>query len=179
MKDKAASFLCLVIILLLGAFYSFTLLRSHLENPKVSTMYENYYIKKNLRNYNVNQTQIYIPGTAFDMTFERAWILSRDGWSIPESDGSGTVFSGKGSLVFGLYYVPDSLTLRADIEVPEAAEIKVRSGSTERVLKFPEKGHYLLQADLDVSEMTNDYNVLNHVYLESDKSIIFYRLSLD
>ena len=179
MKDKAASFLCLALIVVLGAFYSFTLLRSHLESPKVSTMYENDYIRKNLRNYNVNQTQIYIPGTAFDMTFERAWILSRDGWSIPESNGSGTVFSGKGSLVFGLYYVPDSLTMRADIAVSEPAVLKVKSGGTERVLKFPEKGHYLLETDLDHSDMTNDYNALNHVYLESDKSIIFYRLSLD
>ena len=156
MKDKAASFLCLALIVVLGAFYSFTLLRSHLESPKVSTMYENYYIRKNLRNYNVNH-----------------------GWSIPESNGSGTVFSGKGSLVFGLYYVPDSLTMRADIAVSEPAVLKVKSGGTERVLKFPEKGHYLLETDLDVSDMTNDYNALNHVYLESDKSIIFYRLSLD
>lgn len=179
MKERAASFLCLAVILVLGAFYSFTLLRSHLESPQVSTMYENYYIKKNLRNYNLNQTQIYIPGTAFDMTFERAWILSRDGWSIPDSNGAGTVFSGKGSLVFGLYYVPDSLTLRADIEVSGATELRVKSGSTERLIKFPEKGHYLLETGLDVSGMTNDYNALNYVYLESGKSITFYRLSLD
>lgn len=179
MKDRAASFLCLALILVLGAFYSFTLLRSHLENPRVSTMYENYYIKKNLRNYNSNQTQIYIPGTAFDMTFERAWILSRDGWEIPDSNGAGTVFSGKGSLVFGLYYVPDSLTMRADILVSEPTVLKVKSGKSEKVLKFPEKGHYLLEAELDVSDMTNDYNALNYVYLESDKSITFNRLSLD
>ena len=69
--------------------------------------------------------------------------------------------------------------MRADIAVSEPAVLKVKSGGTERVLKFPEKGHYLLETDLDVSDMTNDYNALNHVYLESDKSIIFYRLSLD
>ena len=56
---------------------------------------------------------------------------------------------------------------------------KVKSGKSEKVLKFPENGHYLLEAELDVSDMTNDYNALNYVYLESDKSITFNRLSLD
>lgn len=69
--------------------------------------------------------------------------------------------------------------MRADIQVSEPTVLKVKSGKSEKVLKFPEKGHYLLEAELDVSDMTNDYNALNYVYLESDKSITFNRLSLD
>lgn len=105
--------LIILAILGLSAYYLAVLyLATH---PSVSYAYRLYYLEMKTRFWNRNQTLAYIPGTRFDMVNDRAWILSRQGWSLPKDDGTGSEFSGKGGLYFTLHKEPGKLRLEADV----------------------------------------------------------------
>lgn len=111
--SRTVKTLIILAILGLSAYYLAILyLAAH---PKVSYAYRMYYLEFKTRFWNRNQTLAYIPGTKFEMTIDRAWILSREGWSLPKDDLTGTEFSGKGGLYFTLHRVPENFRLEANI----------------------------------------------------------------
>lgn len=108
--------LFILAILALSAFYLAVLYQA--AHPKVSMAYRMYYLEMKTKFWNRNQSLAYIPGTPIDLVKERAFYLTRQGWSKPNEDGSGSEFDGDGGLYFTLHRVPGKLRFEGQLTTP-------------------------------------------------------------
>ncbi len=162
----------------LSAYYLAVLyLATH---PQVSYAYRLYYLEMKTRFWNRNQTLAYVPGTRFDMVNDRAWILSRPGWSLPKDDGSGSEFSGAGGLYFTLHREPGKLLLEADVRTAKAGT-HLSFGVGEQwhsELVLPKPGPYHLVVHLPAGLLGADPLQVNYIAMTGSHPVRFQSLQL-
>ena len=170
--------LFILAILGLSAYYLAVLyLAAH---PKVSYAYRLYYLELATRNWNRNQTLAYIPGTRMDMVVDRPWILTRQGWSIPSEDGSGSLFSGKGGLLFTLHAVPGKMSFQAEVRVAKPdthLEFSVADKWHEKVT-FAKAGSYRFIVPVPEGLFIADPLAANRIDMTSNHPLRFQSMQL-
>ena len=169
-----------IILTLLGlsAYYLAVLyLAAH---PNVSYAYRLYYLEMKTRFWNRNQTLAYIPGTRFDFTKERPWILSRQGWSLPKDDGTGSVFLGQGGLYFTLHRGPGPLRLEAEVRALKAnTQLTFSVGERwHSELTLPHKGAYRIQVPIPANLFIADPIQVNYIAMTGSHPVRFQSLQI-
>lgn len=170
--------LFILAILGLSAYYMTVLyLAAH---PKVSYAYRLYYLEMKTRFWNRNQTLAYIPGTRLDMVNDRPWILTRQGWSLPKDDGSGSEFAGKGGLLFTLHRVPGKMSLQAEVRV-QTANTKLEFNVGEQwhdSISFTQVGPYNFIVPIPSGLFIADPLAANSISLRSNHPLRFQSMQL-
>jgi len=165
-------------ILALSAFYLAVLfLAAH---PKVSMAYRMYYLEMKTKFWNRNQTLAYIPGTPIDLVIERSFYLTRQGWSKPKEDGSGSEFSGDGGLYFTLHRAPGKLRFEGQLSTPvDNVELSLSVGSawTHR-LRFDKAGATSFSVELPSGLFVADPLTPNLISLHASHALLFQSLKL-
>ena len=169
-----------IILTLLGlsAYYLAVLyLAAH---PNVSYAYRLYYLEMKTRFWNRNQTLAYIPGTRFDFTKERPWILSRQGWSLPKYDGTGSEFLGQGGLYFTLHREPGPLRLEAEVRALKAnTQLTFSVGERwHSELTLPHKGAYRIQVPIPANLFIADPIQVNYIAMTGSHPVRFQSLQI-
>ena len=170
--------LIILAILGLSAYYLAVLyLATH---PSVSYAYRLYYLEMKTRFWNRNQTLAYIPGTRFDFTKERPWILSRQGWSLPKDDGTGSEFSGQGGLYFTLHREPGPLRLEAEVRALKAnTQLTFSVGERwHSELTLPHKGAYRIQVPIPANLFIADPLQVNYIAMTGSHPVRFQSLQI-
>lgn len=165
-------------VLGLSAYYLVVLyLAAH---PNVSYAYRLYYLEMKTRFWNRNQTLAYIPGTRFDFTQERPWILSRQGWTLPKDDGTGSEFSGKGGLYFTLHREPGKLRLEAEVRALSAnTELTFSVGDRwHSQLLLPHPGAYRIEVPIPAGLFIADPLQANYMAMTGSHPVRFQSLQL-
>lgn len=170
----------IIILTLLGlsAYYLAVLyLAAH---PDVSYAYRLYYLEMKTRFWNRNQTLAYIPGTRFDFTKERPWILSRKGWSLPKDDGTGSEFSGQGGLYFTLHREPGPLRLEAEVRALKAnTQLTFSVGEQwHSELTLPHIGAYRIQVPIPANLFIADPLQVNYIAMTGSHPVRFQSLQI-
>ena len=165
-------------LLCLSAYYLVVLYLAR--HPDVSYAYRMYYLEMKTRYWNRNQTLAYIPGYRFDMVNDRAWILSRQGWTLPKDDGSGTEFTGRGGLYFTLHRVPTALRLVAEVRnMQPNNQLTLRIGAWQQDVVLKEKGPQRLIVPLPTDTLVADPLEANHIEMQSLAPIRFQTMMID
>jgi hypothetical protein len=180
MMTRSVKFFFILTFLALSAFYLYVLYLT--KHPDVSMAYRMYYLDKKTHIWNRNQTLAYIPGTLMDLTNERERCpyISREGWDIPETDGSGSPFTDKGGLYFTLHQEPGALKFQGTLTTKSAnTELSVSIGEKwSQTVKFdkagPQQFELLLPAGLFIADPLEP----NYVSLHSNQSIMFKTFKL-
>ncbi|WP_152536732.1 hypothetical protein [Tolumonas lignilytica] len=144
--------------------------------------YRMYYLDKKTHIWDRNQTLAYIPGSLMDLTNERERCpyLSREGWDIPEVDGSGSPFSGKGGLYFTLHREPGVLKFEGTLTTQEAkTDLTISVGKTwSQTVKFDKAGSQQFVITLPAGLFIADPTEANYLSLQSNHSIKFKTFKL-
>ena len=165
-------------VLILSAYYLVVIyLAAH---PNVSYAYRLYYLEMKTRFWNRNQTLAYIPGTRFDFTKERPWILSRQGWSLPKDDGTGSEFLGQGGLYFTLHREPGPLRLEAEVRALKAnTQLTFSVGERwHSELTLPHKGAYRIQVPIPANLFIADPIQVNYIAMTGSHPVRFQSLQI-
>ena len=165
-------------VLVLSAYYLVVLyLAAH---PNVSYAYRLYYLEMKTRFWNRNQTLAYIPGTRIDLTPERPRILSRQGWSLPKDDGTGSEFSGLGGLYFTLHREPGPLRLEAEVRALKAnTQLTFSVGERwHSELTLPHKGAYRIQVPIPANLFIADPLQVNYIAMTGSHPVRFQSLQI-
>ncbi len=177
---RSVKFIFILTFLGLSAFYLYVLYLA--KHPDVSMAYRMYYLEKKTRIWDRNQSLAYIPGTLMDLTNERERCpyLSREGWSIPEKDGSGSAFAGTGGLYFSLHRVPGELTFEGTLTANAAdTELKISVGDKwSQTVKFDKAGSQKFEISLPAGLFIADPAEPNYLSLQSNHPIMFKTFKL-
>jgi hypothetical protein len=180
MMTRGVKFIFILTFLALSAFYLYVLYLA--KHPDVSMAYRMYYLEKKTRIWNRNQTLAYIPGTLMDLTNERerCSYLSRDGWDIPEKDGSGSPFDGKGGLYFTLHRETGVLKFEGTFTTKTAnTELSISVGDKwSQKLKFDKVGVQNFELTLPTGLFIADPMEPNYISLQSNHSLMFKTFKL-
>lgn len=176
--SRTVKALFILALLCLSAYYLAVLYLAR--HPDVSYAYRMYYLEMKTRYWNRNQTLAYVPGYQFDMVNDRAWILSRQGWTLPKDDGTGTEFTGDGGLYFTLHRVPKRLRLVAEVRNPRADNhLTLRIGDWQQQVTLNVKGPQRLIVPLPAHLLVADPLEANYIALKSQAPIRFQTMMID
>ena len=176
--SRTVKVLFLLALVGLSAFYLAVLKLAR--HPDVSYAYRLYYMELKTRFWNRNQTLAYVPGMRFDMVNDRAWILSRPGWTLPKDDGTGTEFTGKGGLYFTLHAVPAHLRMVADVRNMQADNtLTLRLGDWSQTVHLQAKGPQRIIIGIPVTTLIADPLQANYIDMQSRSPIRFHAMTLD
>ncbi len=170
--------LFILLILALSAFYLGVLyLAAH---PNVSMAYRMYYLEMKTKFWSRNQTLAYIPGTPIDLVTERAFYLTRQGWSKPDKAGRGSEFSGEGGLYFTLHRVPGRLRFEGQLTTPvDGVELRVSVGTQwSETLHFDQAGANRFAVELPSGLLVADPLTPNLISLHASHALLFQSFML-
>ncbi|TXH61731.1 MAG: hypothetical protein E6Q86_07925 [Tolumonas sp.] len=177
---RSVKFLFILTFLALSAFYLYVLYLA--KHPDVSMAYRMYYLEKKTRIWDRNQSLAYIPGVLMDLTNERERCpyLSREGWDIPEKDGSGSLFSGAGGLYFTLHREPGVLKFEGTLTAKKAdTELTIKvSDKFSKTVKFNDAGVQTFELTLPSGLFIADPAEANYLSLQSNNPIMFKSFKL-
>lgn len=177
MSRLLKAFIILTVLILSAYYLAVLYLAAH---PNVSYAYRLYYLEMKTRFWNRNQTLAYIPGTRFDFTKERPWILSRQGWSLPKDDGTGSEFLGQGGLYFTLHREPGPLRLEAEVRALKAnTQLTFSVGERwHSELTLPHKGAYRIQVPIPANLFIADPIQVNYIAMTGSHPVRFQSLQI-
>lgn len=177
---RSVKFIFILTFLGLSAFYLYVLYLA--KHPDVSMAYRMYYLEKKIRIWDRNQSLAYIPGTLMNLTNERERCpyLSREGWEIPEKDGSGSAFAGTGGLYFTLHREPGPLKFEGTMTTNIAdMELIISVGDKwSQTVKFDKAGAQKFEVSLPAGLFIADPMEPNYLSLQSNHPIMFKTFKL-
>ncbi len=177
---RSVKFLFILTFLGLSAFYLYVLYLA--KHPDVSMAYRMYYLEKKTHIWDRNQSLAYIPGVLMDLSNERERCpyLSREGWDIPEKDGSGSPFSGKGGLYFTLHREPGVLKFEGILTTKTTnTELSINVGDKfSKTVKFNNAGAQTFDVSLPAGLFIADPSEANYLSLQSNNPIMFKSFKL-
>jgi hypothetical protein len=177
---RTVKFFFILMFLTLSAFYLYVLYLT--KHPNVSMAYRMYYLEQKTHIWSRNQTLAYIPETVMDLMNERERCpyISREGWDIPEKNGSGSPFSGKGGIYFTLHKEPGALKFQGTLTTHTAnTELRIAVGDKwSQKVKFEKPGEQQLDLLMPAGLLIADPLEPNFVSLQSNQAIMFRTIKL-